>query len=89
MTPLECKTPGAGGRSGAGKFHTALDACNDTRRASAAQVARLRLTARCLGLVPVFVCDWPLVAELFDAAVGWPKRGAGNDSDRAIPRRGP
>jgi len=30
-------------------------------------VRRLRLTARCLDLWPVFVCEAPLIAELFDA----------------------
>ena len=37
------------------------------QRPPAAQVARLRLTARELGLSPVFVGDAPLSAELFDA----------------------
>jgi hypothetical protein len=36
-------------------------------RPAPAQVQRLRLTARCLDLVPVFVGDSPLDAELFDA----------------------
>jgi hypothetical protein len=35
------------------------------RGASPAQVRRLRLTARCLGLIPVVVGDTPLTAELF------------------------
>ena len=37
-------------------------------RPPVAQVGRLRLTARCLSFVPVFVNDAPLTAELFDAA---------------------
>ena len=39
---------------------------NPTPRAPGAQVARLRLTARCLSLSAVLVGDWPLHAELFD-----------------------
>ena len=35
-------------------------------RANPSTVARLRLTARCLGYWAVFVSDVPLVAELFD-----------------------
>jgi hypothetical protein len=35
-------------------------------RASTTKVARLRLTARCLDLRPVFVSDVPLIAEIFD-----------------------
>jgi hypothetical protein len=34
--------------------------------ASRERVARLRLTARCLSLSPIFICDDPLHAELFD-----------------------
>ena len=37
-----------------------------TQRAPAAQVRRLRLTARCLDLRPVFTNDWPLTAKMFD-----------------------
>jgi hypothetical protein len=33
----------------------------------AAQTYRLRLTARCLDLLPVFISDFPLCAELFDS----------------------
>ena len=36
-------------------------------RPALAQVNRLRLTARCLDLGPVFTSDAPLAAELFDA----------------------
>jgi hypothetical protein len=37
---------------------------NDIR--SREHVAKLRLTARCLSLQPVFVSDAPVCAELFD-----------------------
>jgi hypothetical protein len=40
--------------------------CEDSAKVASAQVARLRLTARCLDLSPVFVGDMPLVAELFN-----------------------
>ena len=33
-----------------------------------ARTRRLRLVARCLSRSPVFVCDHPLTAELFDGA---------------------
>lgn len=51
---------------------TTVDTSNRTATAAgtqaiAAQVRRLRLTARCLDLQPVFTSDWPLVAELFDS----------------------
>jgi hypothetical protein len=36
------------------------------RESLAPQVARLRLTARCLNRSAVFVSDYPLVAEIFD-----------------------
>jgi hypothetical protein len=39
---------------------------NRAARATHAQVALLRLTARRLSLQPVFVADAPLCAELFD-----------------------
>lgn len=44
--------------------------CNPTeavRRAQPDGIRRLRLIARCLSLSPVFISDYPLHAELFDA----------------------
>lgn len=37
------------------------------QRPQPSQVARLRLTARCLNLAPVFTADAPLTAELFNS----------------------
>jgi hypothetical protein len=46
-----------------GLLHPSRDTCRVPR----SHVARLWLAARCLGTPAVFVCDHPLVAELFDA----------------------
>jgi hypothetical protein len=46
---------------------TASNDTNNILRADPPQVSRMRLTARCLGTPVVFVSDWPLVGELFDA----------------------
>jgi hypothetical protein len=41
--------------------------CRDCFRPDPSQVRRMRLVARCLGTRVVFVSDWPLIGELFDA----------------------
>jgi hypothetical protein len=65
MDARQCKK--AGGVDSRPAFETAIANRQCNRESLAPQVARLRLTARCLNYSAVFVSDYPLVAEIFDA----------------------
>lgn len=63
MRPQKAERPAGTGRQGRRESNGPAIL---PQRPPAAQVERLRLAARCLDLAPVFVCDAPLTADLFD-----------------------